>query len=40
MLKKGNKKISGFRILIEYAIGGIKKCRNGQRAFQMSQVWF
>jgi hypothetical protein len=25
--KKENKEISGFRILVEYAIGGVKKCR-------------
>jgi len=37
--KEESKKISGFRILVEHAIGGIKKMSYCQRAFQVSQVW-
>jgi hypothetical protein len=33
--KEANREISGFRILIEHAIGGIKKMSYCQRTFQM-----
>lgn len=38
--KESNRSISSFRVLVEHAIGGVKRCRNSQRSFQMSQVWF
>jgi hypothetical protein len=38
--KKDNKERSNFRILVEHAIGGVKKCRIVKERFQMSQVWF
>jgi hypothetical protein len=38
--KEANRSISSFRVLVEHAIGGAKRCRNSQRSFQMPQVWF
>jgi hypothetical protein len=36
--KKDNKEISSFRILIEHAIGGIKKCRIVEERFRVKTV--
>jgi len=38
--KKENKEISGFRILVEHAIGGIKKCRIVKDRFRCRKFGF
>ena len=38
--KKENKEISGFRILVEHAIGGIKKCRIVKERFRCRKFGF
>lgn len=38
--KKENRKISGFRILVEHAIGGIKKCRIVKERFRCRKLGF
>ena len=38
--KKENRKISSFRILIEYAIGGVKKCRIVKERFRCRKFGF
>ncbi|MDH6353796.1 hypothetical protein M2132_000113 [Dysgonomonas sp. PH5-45] len=38
--KKENRKISSFRILVEHAIGGIKKCRIVKERFRCRKLGF
>ena len=38
--KKENKKISSFRILVEHAIGGVKKCRIVKERFRCRKFGF
>ena len=38
--KEENKKISGFRILVEHAIGGVKKCRILKERFRCRKFGF
>ncbi|OAV75769.1 hypothetical protein Barb7_00586 [Bacteroidales bacterium Barb7] len=38
--KKENKDISGFRITVEHAIGGIKKCRIVKERFRCRKFGF
>ncbi len=38
--KKENRKISSFRILVEHAIGGIKKCRIVKERFKCRKFGF
>ena len=38
--KEENRKISGFRILVEHAIGGVKKCRIVKDRFRYRKFGF
>jgi hypothetical protein len=38
--KEGNRKISSFRILVEHAIGGVKKCRIVKDRFRCRKFGF
>lgn len=38
--KENNKKISSFRILVEHAIGGVKKCRIVKERFRCRKFGF
>jgi hypothetical protein len=38
--KEENKRISGFRILVEHAIGGVKKCRIVKERFRCRKFGF
>ena len=38
--KEENKKISSFRILVEHAIGGVKKCRIVKECFSCCKFGF
>ncbi len=38
--KESNKKISAFRILVEHAIGGVKKCRTVKERFRCRKFGF
>jgi hypothetical protein len=38
--KEENRRISGFRILVEHAIGGVKKCRIVKERFRCRKFGF